>query len=469
MIRNAILLLGGNMGVASLKFLRNVMVARLLSVEDFGVASTFSIIFALVEMLGAFGLDRLLVQARDGEDPRMQSTLHLMQLLRGVLMAALLYGTAGPLAVLMGVPGVAWGFQLMALIPLLQGFVHLDMSRAQRSMNFVPLMKVKLGGEVLPLLAIYPLFLLFNDYRVVLGALLLQQALILIFSHMFAERRYCLGMDREVLVRALRFGWPVILNAFLMFGIFQGDRIIVANRLGAADLGIFSLAFMLTFMSTNVLVETLNRLFLPKLSALQDASESFDRLALLALQAGLVAGLAVAAGFSLFGPDLVLIVFGQKYAEAVPLLTWLAVMQAIRIAKMGVSVVSTAKARNDIPLIANIPRVLLLPVAWLALGSEADMIVVVWFAILGEVLGLALSLFFLRTQLGITLRPMLLPLMAWVGVLVLLSLEAFLRPPVAIPFGNFRWFEALIVLVVLASVFSMREVRFWLAGRRRVR
>ena len=75
-----------------------------------------------------------------------------------------------------------------------------------------------------------------------------------------------------------------------MFGILQGDRIIVANQLGPVTLGLFSLAFMLTFMPTGILAQTINRLFLPKLAPLQDDPAAFDALARVVVQTGLVAG-----------------------------------------------------------------------------------------------------------------------------------------------------------------------------------
>ena len=188
----------------------------------------------------------------------MQATLQTMQMLRGVLLALLLLVTAGPLARFMSVPEVAWGFQLMALIPLFQGLMHFDVARAQRDMDFRPLIKVILGAECATLLLIYPLFLVFGDYRTALFALLLQQVLMLAISHVLAERRYRLAFDRAMLMRAFVFGWPLMLDAILMFGIFQGDRLIVANRLGVTDLGLYSLAFMLTFIATTVLAKTLN-------------------------------------------------------------------------------------------------------------------------------------------------------------------------------------------------------------------
>ena len=460
MIGSAMALLGGNLGVALLKFARNILVARLLSVENFGIAATIAIIFGFIEMMAFLGLDRFLIQTRDEDLGRVQTTLQTMQALRGVFVAAVLYVTAGPLAALMDVPGIAWAFQLMAVLPLIQGFMHLDPARAQRGMRFGPFLKVTLSAEVLGLLSVWPFFLVFGDYRVVLGALVVQTVLTTLFSHLVAERHYALGFDRVLALRALRFGWPLLLNAALMFGILQGDRIIVANQLGPVTLGLFSLAFMLTFMPTGVLAQTVNRLFLPKLARLQDDPAGFDALARVVVQAGLVVGLAVAVGFAVFGADLVLILFGEKYAGALAVLVWLAVMQAVRVAKMGVSVVALARAETRSPMVANIPRVLLLPVAWLALERGAGMETVVGIAILGEAIGLAVAFALLRSWLAVPIRPLIPAVLAWGGVLALVVADTALRPPLPEVFANFHLFQAVILAAAAAAVLlGMRDLR----------
>ena len=312
MFGTAAALFGSNLGVALLRFVRNILVARLLSVEDFGIASTFAMTFALLEMVGYLGLDRLLIQARDGEAPRVQATLQTLQILRGVLMALVLFFTAPPLARFMDVPQVAWGFQAMAVIPILQGLMHLDIARTQRGMNFGPFMKTAVATECVTLLMIWPLFLVFGDYRIGLVSLILQEAVLLVLTHLVAERRYRLGFDREMVIRALHFGWPLLLNAVLMYGIFQGDRLIVANRMGPTDLGLFSLAFVLTLVPVKVLTQTQTALFLPRLSTLQDEPGRFAPLGLVAVQAGLVTGIALATGFAVLGPDMVLVLFGRN-------------------------------------------------------------------------------------------------------------------------------------------------------------
>ena len=467
MIRTAGTLLGSNLGIAALKFIRNILLARLLGIDDFGIASTFAIVFAMFEMVGFLGLDRLLVQARDGNEPRVQATLHTMQVLRGAFMALAQFALAGPLAHVMGVPDVAWAFRVMALIPLVQGFVHLDMTRLQRDMRFGLFIKANIGAELAGVLAIYPMFLVFGDYRVALWTILLQQIMATLLSHTVAERRFSLGFERDIFMRALSFGWPLLLNAILMFGIFQGDRIVVANRLGVAELGLFSLAFMLTFMPTNILAQTINRLFLPKLARLQDDPPEFQRLAVMAVEAGLVVGLAVAAGFAIFGADMVKIVFGSKYDAALGLLVWLAVMQAVRIAKMGVSLVAVARAETRSPIIANGVRVLFLPVAWLALSWGADLRAVAWIAILGEGLGLMVSFHLLRSWLGVPVRPFLRPVLIWTAVLLLICVDTALNPPSQDVLRDFHWLQALVVFACGVAFFSMSGLRSWIIGRMR--
>jgi O-antigen/teichoic acid export membrane protein len=461
MIRAATLLLGSNLGVALLRFARNIMLARLLSVENFGIASTFAMTFALLEMVGYLGLDRLLVQTNDGDAPRVQATLHSIQVLRGVLMALLLYFTAAPLAGFMGVPEVAWGFQLMAVIPLIQGLMHLDIARAQRGMNFGPFMKTALATECVTLLMIWPLYLAFGDYRVALFALIFQESVLLVLSHLVAERAFRFGLDRDLAIRAFHFGWPLLLNAFLMYGIFQGDRLIVANRLGATELGLFSLAFVLTLVPSKVMAQTQQLLFLPGLARLKDDDAAFRRLAAVAVQAGLAAGLVLAAGFSVFGPDLVLALFGDKYAGSLAVLVWLAVMQAARIAKSGVSVAALARGETRNPMIANITRILLLPAAWLAVGSGADLVVVVWLAILGELLGVGVALVLLDRWVGVPIAVFARPVAAWglaLAVICAVLLEAPVEPR---PFANLAWPQLAVIAAAAVALLSMTDLRSW--------
>ena len=69
-----------------LSFVRNIIVARLISPQDFGIAATFAITMSLLEMISDLAADRLIIQAKDGEDPQLQATAQLWQFTRGLML-----------------------------------------------------------------------------------------------------------------------------------------------------------------------------------------------------------------------------------------------------------------------------------------------------------------------------------------------------------------------------------------------
>jgi O-antigen/teichoic acid export membrane protein len=462
MIRSGLILTSGNAAAALLSLVRNIVIARLISVEDFGIASTLAITMALVEMASNFSLDRLVVQARDGDAPRLLSTLHAVQAIRGLLGAGVLVLVAGPIATLFGVPEVAWAYQALALIPLLRGLAHLDMFRRQRAMQFVPSATVEVSAQMLSSLAALPLALWLGDWRAMLYALLIQQAVFTAVSHGVALRPYRWNWDRDIIRRTLRFGLPLLANGILMFGIFQGDRIIVGSLIGMTELGWFSVAFSLTFMPAMVLAGSLQSFLLPQLARAQDDAAAF-RLYLVAAQASLLLGVGLAVMFWFAGPMLVVLLYGAKYELAAPVVVWLAIMQGLRIARIGASITATAKANTTNPLLANIARAVALPIAWVAVTMGGSVTAVVAIAIAGECVALLVSQLLLRRRLSLPLRDMSGPGMAGAATFLLIGLEAYTRGGGPGP-GASIWLEVAVLCTVVATLWSMRALRKWTKG-----
>ena len=76
MFRSALLILSGNLTSYMLLFLRNLLVARLIGVSDYGIASTFLLSMSIVEMMSALGIQQQLILRKDGDD----ADLHRIQI-----------------------------------------------------------------------------------------------------------------------------------------------------------------------------------------------------------------------------------------------------------------------------------------------------------------------------------------------------------------------------------------------------
>ncbi len=83
MSKGALLLLTGQVGSQLLSLLRNFVVARLILPSSFGVAVTFTTTISLLNLISDIGMDKFIVQDRDGDDPRVQASLQTLIVVRG--------------------------------------------------------------------------------------------------------------------------------------------------------------------------------------------------------------------------------------------------------------------------------------------------------------------------------------------------------------------------------------------------
>ena len=157
MFRTAFLILSGNAAASLVLLVRNLAVARMISVEDYGIAATFALVVSLLEMASALGLQQQIVQSKEGDDPDFQAALQGFQLMRGLMSGLALFLLAGPVADFMNVPEVAWAYRVVALIPVLNAFQHFDIHRLNRDMVFGPMLLTRLAPAVVSLLLVWPL------------------------------------------------------------------------------------------------------------------------------------------------------------------------------------------------------------------------------------------------------------------------------------------------------------------------
>ncbi|MGY9057250.1 MAG: oligosaccharide flippase family protein, partial [Alphaproteobacteria bacterium] len=108
-------------------------------------------------------------------------------------------------------PEIAWAYKVFALFPLIRGFTHLDVTRQQRTMGFGALIKAELVGALASLVLLWPLAIGLGDYRVMLFALLTDQVLRCVATHVYATETFKLGWDGVIVKRALTLGLPLML------------------------------------------------------------------------------------------------------------------------------------------------------------------------------------------------------------------------------------------------------------------
>jgi O-antigen/teichoic acid export membrane protein len=411
--RGSLILILGEGVVFASSFVRNVILARLLTKADFGIAATFSMTISLMELSAKMGVARFLVRDAHGNDPDCVATAHLVQFGVALVSAVLMAAAAWPLAHLFHIPDHLLSVMSLALIPLFRGCEHMDIRRYERELRFGPSSIVEVFPQILISLAAWPVAKWLGDYRAILVLLLSKALLSCAASHWLAERPYAWQVHRKHMINMLRFGWPLVVNGFMMFGVFQGEQFLVATFYTMADLAPYAAAATLGLSPAYLLGRVFNPVVLPLLANAQGDADLFRRryrqvVSIMALFSA-VSGVGLLVG----AEALMHIVYGEKYAGAGIILTCVAAAGSVRIVRTATSLAALAKGDSQNEMWSNGSRLLgLLPALCLALLQQPIWLVACT-GLLGETLACAVAILRLRRRDNIPLMASFVPL-GWV-------------------------------------------------------
>lgn len=314
----------------ALSFGRNALIGHWLSRGDFGIAASITLTLQLCETLSDLGADRLIVQSDDGDNPALMASAHSLLVARGTLTALLLYALAGPMTSFFGIPDARWAFELIAAIPILKGFLNLDMRRRQRTLENAPFIAVEVLPQAIALLAAIPLLMAAPDYSAVVWIALIQATAAIVTSHAVSQRSYSLGWAHYHLGRLWRFGWPIWLSAIPLVAVYQGDRMIIGRIFGMESLADYTAVFMITMVPSLIAAKVGHALMLPLLAEKKADPQAFTTRVVSLGVMTLAAAAAYVIGFSILGGFAVELVFGAKYADLGNLVLALAIMWGLR-------------------------------------------------------------------------------------------------------------------------------------------
>lgn len=375
---------------------RYTILARLLGAEQLGLAASMILIAQFFQSFTDSGSDRFLIQDPHGDEPEVQSTVHLVYIVRGIFQAAAFVLFAGPAAAFFHTPELKHGLVLMSLAPLIFGFLHLDISRAQRHHDFRLEGWVGIIAEAVNLIVTVVAALTIHSFMaVVYGAIARSLAQVAV-SHLMASRRYAVGYSKQYAPRLGRFAAPLMLNGLMLFFASQSDRALVAHQLGVVELGRYTAVMLLSYYPTSMVMRFMGAMHLPLVSAARVDDERRRKAEeVLAGQTILLAAL-MAIGFAIVGPPAVAILYGPDFAKAPVVVALIGIMQAMRFIRQWPTTMALSIGRSDIVLINNIIRM----VGWLGLLFHGGLIGVLLSFAAGDLIAMVTSLWMLNRANG---------------------------------------------------------------------
>ena len=381
---------------------RYVTLARLLGPEQLGLAATLVVTASFFDLISDTGSDRFLIQDRDGDTEAVQKLVQLVWAARGAMIAVAMAVFSIPLAHFYNAPGLAIGFAILALSPLIAGFTHLDIRRAQRLSDFSGESICSLASEVASLIATTAAAWLTHDFTAILYGLITRAVVSVAVSHLIGRRRYAMAWNAEHGARLARFSAPLMASGLMLFVGSQGDRVLVATQLGVGALGEYSAVILLIFYPSAIILRYMHAIFMPLVSAHQFNPVERDQISERLGGQTMVLGLAMSVGFAVVAPFMVTVLYGHRYSQAPLLVGLIGILQATRFIINWPSTVSLSLGRSSTVMISNLTRLFVFPGAMVGYWLHGGLTGVVVGFIFGETISIAVSLYLLNRD---TQRP----------------------------------------------------------------
>ena len=380
--------------------LRYVALARFLGPEQLGLSATLVVTAAFFDLISDTGSDRFLIQDEAGDEPEIQKLVQLVCVGRGITIAACLVIFSIPIAAFYKAPRLAGGLAGLALSPLIMGFLHLDLRRAQRRLDFRNEAISLIAGETVGVCATVAAAWLTRDFTAILYGLIARALMMVLVSHVRAQRPYRLGWSRLHAGRLGKFAAPLMLSGLMLFVGSQGDRVVVANQLGIKALGQYSAVLLLIYYPSAMILRYLHAIYVPMVAAARNNLAEFTRISQLLGSQTILLASAMSIGFAIVGPLAVTILFGARYRQVGLVIALIGILQTTRFLINWPTTVSLSLGRSRSVLLSNMVRLLVFPGAfaglWLVGGLEG---VVGGFAV-GEVFSIGVSLILVNSDAG---------------------------------------------------------------------
>ena len=315
---------------AVVQFGITVLLARLLSPEDFGLVALAFIVVGFAQMVVDLGLGPAIVQREELGDRHVRIAFTISTLI-GLAAALLLAGGAPLFAALLGNSAVVNVLRAQSLIFLFAGLGATGRALLERRLDFRGLFFVDLSSYLLGYAPVATVLALldFGVWSLVAASLL--QGLIAAVVSLTLGRHSLRPLLAPAETRdLLDFGFGVLLNRTVVYASYNGDNFVVGRWLGPAALGLYTRAFQLMMLPLAHLQAITWNVMFAAYSRLQSDRPRAARAYLKGVQLNAMVVAPISAGMVMAGPHLVVGLYGAKWIGATYALQILAAVMLFR-------------------------------------------------------------------------------------------------------------------------------------------
>jgi len=418
----------------ALGLLNVVILARLLSPEDFGLIAMAMVVIGFADSVLSFGVDRAIIQ-KGGSDTRYFDTGWTIRVGQTISVAVIAAVAAPVIARIYAEPRVTLVIWIIAAATAIRAFENIGTITFHRDLQFGKEFQLNVTAQLISVPVTIGLAMYLGSYLALALGILARESLSTILSYVMSpyRPRFALLYWREIWSFSQ---WNVVHSIGTSIQAHVPTAMVGALG-GAASVGKMGLAIELAMMPTAAIVAPIASVLVPGFVKLRDDALRYRAALMNAFSAIVLVATPFCFGIAAVAPELVPVMLGLKWMSIVTLMQIFAIAGLLRVIQsclaeqvmvLGkISLVALGTWLNTILIVAGTYP------AFLYWGVEG--VAIAWAVVMVLSVAVFAGMLCRLTTIspGMLLRGVLRPIVAGVAMLaVLVALDGTLPGPLVI-------------------------------------
>ncbi len=297
----------------------NMVLARILAPEAFGVIASVTMIVSFADMFTDAGFQKYLVQSEfsdENEKTKYTNVVFWSNLLVSLILWAIIILFADPIAVVVGNPGLGNVISIACVQLPLTSFSSIQMALYRRDLDFKTLFIARIFTVCIPIFVTIPLAVLGMGYWSLIIGLICTQLSNAIILTIKSKWKPVIFYNFGILKKMLSFSlWSLIEAISIWFTIWI-DAFIISSSLSEYYLGLYKTSTSMVNSLMAIITASTAPVLFSALSRLQNDRKQFEDMYYSTQRNVALFVLPIGVGVYIFSDLATQLLLGSKWAEA---------------------------------------------------------------------------------------------------------------------------------------------------------
>lgn len=309
--------------------LQLILLARILTPEDFGFFAIALMVYGFAEAISYMGFNQALIYMKDFDRNHL-NTLFVVNIIRGIILSFLMIVLAVPAGKILNEPSAYIFIFGMAFTPIITSFHNPAMVAFQKNLELKPELFFQLSGVTLSLLISVFIAMFYPSAWALVGGVIAQQLGQLFASYYLHPFRPQFKFKKKSFDPMMNFGKWIIISQSLKYFVSNIPTWTIGSQIGVQALGLYRVSGRISESLGRDFSKMITSVAFPSFSFLQDSKNKLGEIYYASQR------LVGSVSFLIFGllismPDrFVYVLLGEKWAEAIEIIFLLSILSLIQ-------------------------------------------------------------------------------------------------------------------------------------------